>query len=185
MLSGLHSKKRLQLILGLLMGICFGFFLHKGRVTNYDVIIGQLLLEDFTVLKVMLSAVAVGTIGVHGLHSLGLARLHPKPGSVGSTVMGGLLFGVGFGLLGYCPGTVAGAVGNTHLDALVGGVVGMLVGAGLFAALYPKLQQRVLGKGEFGDVTLPRLLKVRVWYAVVPVVLLLIGFLWILENVGP
>jgi hypothetical protein len=54
---------------GLVFGIVFGFLLHKGGVTNYDVIIGQLLLTDFTVLKIMLSAVVVGAIGIHTLQT--------------------------------------------------------------------------------------------------------------------
>ena len=102
----------MQLTLGLLIGIVFGFLLQKGGVTQYDVIIGQLLLKDFTVLKIMLSAVLVGMIGVHILSSIGLAKLHPKPGSIGTSVLGGLIFGIGFGVLGYCPGTVAAAVGT-------------------------------------------------------------------------
>jgi len=110
MFTGLHSRKGVQLALGLMMGVVFGFLLQKGGVTEYDVIIGQLLLVDFTVVKIMLSAVITGTIGVHLLKSLGMAQLHPKPGSVGASVIGGLIFGVGFATLGYCPGTVGGAV---------------------------------------------------------------------------
>jgi len=51
-------------------------------------------------------------------------------GSIGSNVIGGLIFGVGFALLGYCPGTVAGAVGTCAFDALFGGMIGLLIGAG-------------------------------------------------------
>lgn len=184
MFTEIHGNKRLQLAVGLGAGILFGFLLHKGGVTKYNVIIAQLLLEDFTVVKVMLTAVITGMIGVHALKSLGMAQLHPKPGSVGSTVVGGLLFGAGFGILGYCPGTVAGAVGNGYLDALVGGVTGMLVGAGLFAAMYPSLERRVLNKGTFGSVTLPELLKVNPWGVVVPVAAVLVALLIAIELAG-
>ena len=85
MLSAVHSKKGLQLFLGLIMGIVFGFLLQKGGVTNYDVILGQLLLTDFTVVKVMLSAVITGMVGVYLLKSLGLVQLHPKP-EVGASI---------------------------------------------------------------------------------------------------
>ena len=64
MLKSLHENKKIQLIIGLIIGIFFGFFLQKGGVTNYNIIIGQLLLTDFTVFKVMLSAVIVGMLGV-------------------------------------------------------------------------------------------------------------------------
>jgi hypothetical protein len=183
-LRNVHDNTRAQMVIGLLIGVGFGFLLQKGGVTYYDVIIGQLLWQDFTVVKVMLTAVITGMVGVHALRSLGWAELHPKAGSVGMTVIGGLIFGVGFGVLGYCPGTVAGAVGQGELDALVGGVVGIIVGAGIFAAIYPRLQSGVLRWGEFGDLTLPRLLGVNHWLVVIPVAALLTGLLVWMERAG-
>src|SRR4030067_839035 len=133
MLKQLHSNEKLQLGIGFLVGILFGFLLQKGGVTKYDVIIGQLLLTDFTVVKIMLTAMITGMIGVHLFRTLGLVQLHPKPGSLGSTVIGGLIFGGGFAVLGHCPGTLAGAVGQGSLGALFGGLAGILLGAGLFS----------------------------------------------------
>jgi len=83
-------------------------------------------------------------------------------------IIGGLIFGVGFAVLGYCPGTIAGAIGNGALDALVGGLAGILIGSGLFAALYPRLSRGILLKGDFGDLTFPRLFKVNDWVIVIP-----------------
>lgn len=80
MLKTLHEKKGIQLVFGLLIGIMFGFLLQKGGATKYDVIIGQLLLANFTVVKIMLSAMVVGNIGVHFFQNMGMAQLHPKPG---------------------------------------------------------------------------------------------------------
>jgi len=181
MLAAIHAKRKLQLLIGLGLGIVFGFLLQKGGVTNYDVIIGQLLLTDFTVVRIMLSAVLVGTLGVHLLTAMGWARLHPKPGSIGMSVLGGLIFGVGFGLLGYCPGTVAGAVGQGCLDALFGGVVGILLGAWVFAALYPRLEP-ILTKVDFGELTLPELLKVNRWAVVAAVAVLLVILLVLIDK---
>ncbi len=184
MLKTLHAKKAIQLAIGFCLGILFGFLLQKGGVTRYDVILGQLLLINFTVVKVMLSAVVVGKIGVHFLKSLGVAQLHPKPGSVGSSVVGGLIFGVGFALLGYCPGTMIGAVGQGSLDALFGGVLGVLIGAGLFAEFYPALEKGILKKGDFGELTFPKLLKVNPWWIILPVTLGIMGLLFWLETSG-
>ena len=184
MIETIRSKKEIQLVIGLIIGLVFGFLLQKGAVTDYDVIIGQLLLTDFTVIKVMLSAVITGMLGVHLLRSLGLATLHPKPGSLGTTVIGGLIFGLGFAVLGYCPGTVSGAIGQGYLDALVGGASGIVVGSGLFAALYPKLQKSILSKGDFGVVTIPELLKLNPWVVVIPTAALLTALLYWLERAG-
>jgi hypothetical protein len=184
MLRRIHSKSGFQRVIGLIIGMMFGFLLQKGGVTRYDVIIGQLLLEDFTLVKVMLSAVIVGGLLVHGLKSLGWAELHPKAGSLGASVPGGLIFGIGFGILGYCPGTVAGAIGQGSLDAIFGGVAGILIGTGLYAEAYSKLEARILGKGYFGTVTLPELMKVNPWVIVIPVSALIGSILFLLEKVG-
>lgn len=178
----LHDKRGAQLLVGLLMGIAFGFLLHRGGVTKYEVLVGQLLLQDFTVLKVMLSAVLVGMIGVQVLRDLGLAKLHPKPGSVGATVIGGLIFGAAFGLLGYCPGTALGAAAHGTLDALAG-LVGMLVGVGAFAWCYARLKP-LLAKGEFGEITLPELLRVSPWVVIIPFVAVLASLLYWFERAG-
>jgi hypothetical protein len=183
-LTRLRRNAPVQLSLGLAMGVAFGACLQAAGVTRYDVIIGQLLLTDFTVVKVMLTAVAVGTLGVHLIRSAGLADLHIKPGSVGATVVGGVIFGAGFAVLGYCPGTVAGAVGSGALDALVGGVTGILIGAGIFSVLYPRLEASVLGLGRFPTATIPEVLHVNAWVVVVPLVLLIAAVLYALEYLG-
>ena len=184
MLQRIRKNKTAQLVIGLLIGILFGFLLQRGGVGEYDVILGQLLLTDFSVLKIMLTAVVVGMLLVYGSKSLGWVRLHPKPGSVGTSVVGGLIFGVAFAVLGLCPGTAATAMGQGSLDALVAGVPGMLFGSWLFATFYPKLQKPVLTKVDFGNGTLPEALKVNVWVVVIPAVILIVGFLVVLESAG-
>ena len=79
---------------------------------------------------------------------------------------------------------MVGAVGQGSLDALVGGIPGMLLGAGLFAALYPRLESRILNKGSFGEVTLPQLFKVNHWWVVVPVAVMIIVLLALIESSG-
>jgi hypothetical protein len=162
----------------------FGFLLQKGGVTDYNVIEGQLLLSDFTVVKVMLSAVIFGMIGFHLLRHFGHVQLHAAEGSIGSNVIGGLIFGVGFALLGYCPGTVAGAVGSGGLDALFGGMIGLLIGAGIFAELYPRLRTRILPWGRFPAVTLPEFLHLNLWIVIILMEGAMIGFLVMLGYFG-
>jgi hypothetical protein len=184
MLTKLHEQKKVQLVLGLLAGVCFGFLLQKGGATSYDVIVGQLLFQDMIVVKIMLTAMIVGMVGIHLLKALNLAEVHNRTGSLGSNVLGGLMFGIGFAVLGYCPGTVMGAVGQGNVDALLGGVVGLLIGAGLFATLYPRLENRIIKKGRFPAQSLPELLRVNAWGVIVPVVIGAIALLWWLERAG-
>ncbi|MCP1662891.1 MAG: YeeE/YedE family protein [Methanocalculus sp. MSAO_Arc1] len=179
----LRSNKSAQVLLGLFFGIIFGFLLHKGGVTQYDVILGQLLLTDFTVVKVMLSAVLVGMIGIHILKAAGLVRLHYKVGSAGATILGGLIFGAGFAILGYCPGTVAGAVGSGAADALIG-VIGIVIGAAVFARFYPVLDRNILNKGVFPAETIPELLGVRPGIIVAVFSICIVGILYVLRMIG-
>lgn len=185
MLEDLHSNKKMQYVLGLLIGFLFGFLLQKGGVCDYGIIMGQLLLQDFTVMKIILTAIVTGMLGVYAMRERGWVVLHKKSGSLGTSVPGPLIFGVGFALLGYCPGTSVGAVGHGALDALFGGVVGITVGAALYAVAYPWLKKRVLDIGDFGDKTLIDVISVRnPWLVIVPVAVLIVGFMVLLENAG-
>lgn len=168
----------MTLIYGLITGILFGFFLQKGRVLRYDKQVGALLFKDMTIVKFMLSHIAVAMVGVYFLYDMGIVKLSLKPMIVGAVVLGGLIFGLGWGLLGYCPGTSLGALGEGRTDALWG-IGGMLVGAGIYAEAYPYLQKTVLTWGDYGKITIPQVLGVNHWLVIVPFVLLtLMLFRW-------
>ena len=184
MFENLHKNKPVQLVLGLILGIGFGFLLQKGNVASYNVIIGQLLLTDFTVLKLMISAVIVGMIGLHIMKYLGWIEFHTFMGSVGSTVIGGCIFGIGFAILGFCPGTLAAAIGAGQMDALFGGAVGMLIGTGLFAHFFPAINKNFMDRGVFPAETVPELLGIPPLVVVVAMIVLMTGFLFVLEYLG-
>ena len=152
----------MTLIYGLIAGMLFGFFLQKARVLRYDKQLGALRLIDMTIVKFMLSSIIVSMVGVHTLLDLGLAQLSVKPTVLGGNIVGGLVFGLGWGLLGYCPGTAVGALGEGRWDGLWG-ILGMLVGAGLFAEAYPGLKKTVLTWGDFGKITVPQVLGLSHW----------------------
>ena len=183
MYDSLRNNSAAQKALGLLFGIIFGFFLQKAGVTTYKVIINQLLLTDFTVLKVMMSAVVVGTVGVHFMHDRGMVNLDVRHGSFGATVVGGLVFGAGFALLGYCPGTVAGAVGQGAMDALFGGVLGMVFGSWLYAVWFSKISP-FREKGPFKHARLQDLFHMSTWRVIVPLIVLIVALFWGLEWLG-
>lgn len=150
------------LILGLITGVLFGFLLQKGRAARYDKQIGALRLIDMTIVKFMFSAILVGMVGIYLFKDLGLLNLDVKSTVLGANILGGLVFGIGWGLVGYCPGTAAGALGEGRWDALWG-ILGMLVGAAVFAEAYPFLNKTVLKWGDFGKITLPDVLGVNPW----------------------
>ncbi|CCU77801.1 hypothetical protein HSACCH_00174 [Halanaerobium saccharolyticum subsp. saccharolyticum DSM 6643] len=177
----MESKTRL--LKGLGTGIIFGFLLQRGGVTDYNVLVGQLLLEDFTVAKIILTAIVVGMVGVHFLSDRDIIKLKPKSGSLKRTLSGGLIFGVGFALLGYCPGTIAGAIGQGSIDALIPGLLGIFTGSFLFAAFYEKFSNSI-DKDKFKVDTLPELFKVNHWKVIIPLSTVIIIFLVWLEVIG-
>ena len=171
------------LMYGLITGILFGFFLQKGRVLRYDKQIAALRLQDMTIVKFMLSHIVVAMVGVYFLYDLGLAKLSLKPTILGGVVIGGLIFGLGWGLLGYCPGTSLGALGEGRWDSLWG-MAGMLVGAGIYAEAYPYLKKTVLTWGDYGKITIPQVLGVNHWFVIIPfIILTVLLFRW-LEKKG-
>ena len=157
---------------GLLTGLVFGFLLQKGQVAKYRVILGQFLFTDYTVLKVMLTAIIVGAIGVWGMLQAGLIQhLLVKPAVLAANGVGGLIFGLGMALVGYCPGTGVAAVGEGSRHARWG-VAGMIAGAAVFAAAYPALDKGFMKLGDVaitvGDtvtdkVTLPDVTGISPW----------------------
>jgi uncharacterized membrane protein YedE/YeeE len=158
-----------MLIYGLLTGTLFGFLMQKGRVVRYDKQIGALRFQDMTIVKFMLSTIIVGMVGVYFFAMFGLVQFLYKPLGLGENITGGLIFGLGWGLLGYCPGTQAGALGEGRWDALWG-VAGMILGAGLYAETYPYLKENLLSWGYFGYVTIPQLLGINHWIVIAVIV---------------
>lgn len=173
-----------QLVLGFFFGIIFGFLLQKGGVAKYDVLLGALLLTDFTVMKIMLAAILVGMIGIFGMHALGMVKLHLKPTKYAANVIGGLVFGAGFALIGYCPGTGAAALGQGNLDAIAG-IAGLLAGSYLYAELSKNLGTNVLTWGDRGCIQLPDLIGVRTTPFLVVFAPLLGVALWVLYLYFP
>lgn len=170
------------LILGLITGILFGFILQKGQALRYDRQLGILRLMDFTILKLMISAILVGMVGIHFFVDMGWGKLSIKPTVLGANVLGGLIFGLGWGLLGYCPGTAVGATGEGRWDAFWGGILGMLVGAGIFAEVYPSLKDSILKWGDIGKITIPKVLGINHWVVIIIILGMMVTFLVILKK---
>jgi uncharacterized membrane protein YedE/YeeE len=170
-----------ELAYGLITGAMFGFLLQKARVLRYDRQIGALRFKDATIIKFMLTNVITGMIGVYILLDFGLVQLSVKPTILGGIILGGLLFGVGWGMLGYCPGTSLGALGEGRWDA-IWGIGGMLAGAALYAEVFPTMKTTVLTWGNYGKITLPQLLGVNHWVIIILFVIGVVGLFYWLEH---
>jgi uncharacterized protein len=155
------------LLLAVAMGFAFGFLLQRGRVTDCNVIENQFRLSDFTVLKIMLTAIVVGGIGILLLVDTGNAKYYVKDANLLGVALGAGLFGVGMVLYGYCPGTGLAAIATGSLHALVG-AFGMVAGAIVYAFTFDWVKAHILGVWAFGKVRLPDVTGIPdlVWFAV-------------------
>ena len=82
--------------------------------------------------------------------------------NVGAVVVGGSLFGMGWALMGFCPGTSIGALGEGRWHALFA-IAGMVVGAAIYAELYPWLSNTLMTWKDFGKISLPGALGISHW----------------------
>ncbi len=161
----------MEQLIGLITGILFGFMLQKGEVLRFEKQVGFMLLKDMTIIKFMFSAVLVGMVGIYACSALGIISLSLKATNVAAIIVGGLLFGIGWAVAGYCPGTSVGALAEGRIHA-AWAILGMLVGAGLYAEAYPALKTSLLAWGNYGKISLPQVLGISPW----PVILVFILF---------
>ena len=143
-----------NLAYGLLVGLVFGFLLQRGGVTRYRVILGQFLLARHIMLRVMLTAIVVGSAGIWTMHQFWGVELHVKGATLLANILGGLGLGVGMALLGYCPGTGVGAIAEGSRHAIFG-VLGMLAGAAMYAEVYPWIKGHILPIWDYKKITFP------------------------------
>ncbi|MGB9710867.1 MAG: DUF6691 family protein [Thermodesulfovibrio sp.] len=155
-----------SLIYGLITGILFGFLLQRAHVIRYDMQLGALRLKNMTIVKFMLSHIIVAMIGIHLLSDLGLITFSVRTTILGSAIAGGLIFGLGWGLIGYCPGTSIAAVAEGRMDALWG-ILGMITGAAIFAEVFPYLKDNIMSWGDLGKITLSSLLGLNHWIIII------------------
>ena len=149
----------MTLLYGLLVGIAMGWLIQRVRASDPGMIARNLRLEDLSVLKFMAVTIGVGSLGVYLLAGFGVpVNLDIKPLYVGGVLVGGLIFGVGFALSGYCPGTCVVGAGEGRRDALFalgGGIVGALV----FTLLYRAIEPVLIKPYNYGKVTLADLFQ--------------------------
>lgn len=139
---------------------------------------GLLLLKDFKILKFMLTAVIFSMIGFYALDSLDVIILNPKPLDWGKLV-GGLIFGLGMGLLGYCPGTMLSRIGEGKKDSWIG-LAGMVLGILFFAVHVDFFKTHLTSKSMSGDIS--EALGIHPWIIVPVAAILFISIIYLANK---
>lgn len=149
------------LVLGLLIGIAFGAILSLSGLSNPGKIVDMLRLRDLSLFKLLVVAIATGIVGIALLDAAGAAHTSIKTLHVLAISIGGAVFGLGFAIAGYCPGTSLAAAAEGRRDAVFT-VAGGLLGAAVHAALYAWLLPLAIEPVSFGKPT------VHSWLALPP-----------------
>ncbi len=153
-----------NLIVAVVMGLFFGFFLERGGLGNPHKLTGVFYLTDFAVPKAMFTAILVAATGLcllSDLKVLDMSRVWIIPTFLWPQLVGGALFGLGYLISGYCPGTAVAGFASGRLDALIT-MLGIGAGTVLFSILYPLLEG-FYKTSDMGQVTLPDLLGMNHW----------------------
>jgi len=138
--DALNSPK--AFFLALLIGLFFGIFLEQAGFGSSRKLAGVFYFKDMAVIKVMFSAVVTAMLGLSCFLAMGWVQvdaIYLLPTIYGSQIVGGLIFGVGFVVSGWCPGTAAAGLASGKLDALVA-LIGALLGSILFSEIYPAVK---------------------------------------------
>lgn len=176
------------IVIGLAMGVAFGLALEKSKVMEPGCLIGQFQMSNFTMLKVLLTAVATGLVILAALHGFGIVKLSVKAALVGNMVVGGLLLGVGIVLAGACPGTALAQLGAGYKDAW-GVIAGGLAGAFTYGYFQKSIDRALdwsgIGLGDFGKLTLADLVPGGFVTLALAVTVLIVASLIALERWRP
>lgn len=173
-------------LLGLFSGIAFGFVIQRVGATDANKMALAHLMREPEIPQFMLLAVAFSAVGLFGLQAAGVGRTMVLPTSIVATGLAAVIFGVGWGISGYCPGTCWAAAGEGRMDAIFA-LLGGLAGAATFAQFHEVLIPALYLPTSLGPVTLTDWLGSH-WLALVVLVAAmtggagLVGKLWGRES---
>ena len=174
-----------QFAIALILGVGFGFALNKAGLTKYHKIVNVFRLTDLTVLKFMMTTLVVSMSGLFLLRSLGWLTFPSPPATyIVGNVVGGLIFGVGMALSGFCPGTCAAGAGEGKLDYLVPGLLGFLVGAGIYGLTYQSVFPKISAIANSGNVVIPDMWDLSPFLTVVLFALVAVFLFYLIDRAG-
>ena len=172
------------IIFGLLTGIAFGAILQRVGASSYEMIVNMLRLKDLTIMKFFFLAVAVGSLGIYAVDAFGTAHIGIAPLYLVGITVGGLIFGVGWAVSGYCPGTSLVAMGEGKTDAAIT-VFGGLVGALTLALTWDSLKPYLFEPLNYGNnQSLPEVLGVKPLVVATVMTALIVAFVIFLDHKG-
>ncbi len=172
-------------IIALVLGVFFGFSLNKAGLTKYHKIVNVFRFTDMAVLKFMMTALVVAMSGLYALRGLGLVTFPAAPATylVGNLV-GGLIFGIGMSLSGYCPGTCAAGAGEGKMDYVVPGLLGFLVGAVIYGLTYQLVFPGISAIANYGSVVIPDLWNLSSFLTVAAFALMALFLFYMIDRAG-
>ncbi len=166
-----------SLAIALALGVGFGFALERAGFGSARRLTAVFYLYDMAVVKVMFTAVVTAMVGLFALSSIGvldIGELYLEPTNLIAQGVGGLLFGAGFLVGGYCPGTSVAAIATGRKDGMIF-ALGMLAGVYAYAELTPQLDDWYKATA-IPDLTLPAVTGIAMgWWALAFVLVLLGG----------
>jgi len=165
-----------SLIVAVLIGIGFGFFLERAGFGSARKLTAQFYFTDLAVFKVMFSAIITAMIGLFYLGWMGfvdLSLVYLTPTFMMPQVVGGLLLGVGFVVGGYCPGTACVGLATGKIDALVN-LLGIFAGILFFGEIFPLISDFYTAT-PMGQVTLPQIMNIPYGVVVFAAILMAVG----------
>lgn len=146
----------MNIILAVLLGGLFGFALYYSGAANSNKLKSMLTLRNLSIMKIIvfgigLAALLVSITGMLGI--LDISHFSVKTTHLG-VVVGGIIFGIGFGWAGTCPGTCVAASGVGFKKG-ISTVIGGLLGAFAFSLSYGFFEEIGLFKTmDLGKLTL-------------------------------
>lgn len=180
--GGTNTK---ALVVGLLTGIAFGALLQRAGASSFTMIVNMLRLKDLTIMKFLFVAIAVGSVGIYIVDSLGgiglVANIGIAPVYLISLIVGGLIFGVGWALAGYCPGTALVAMGQGKIDAFIT-VLGGLAGAFTLVLTWDYIQPTLEGNFNYGNKSLADVLGANPLLVALAMAAVIVAFVLYLDR---
>lgn len=172
----------MDLLYGLLVGMAMGTLLQRVGASSPRMITRNLRLENLSIIKFMALTIAVGSVGSYLLQLFLPMHFVIKPLYLG-VLAGGLLFGVGFAVAGYCPGTCVVGAAEGRKDAWFT-VAGGLLGALVFTLVYPAVEASLIRPWNLGKVTLADWLHLPPLLVALFLASLLVMVVWRLPTVS-